>query len=130
MIVNVASECGYTPQYRQLQELYSEFHDKLVIVGFPSNDFGGQEPGTSADIQAFCERNYGVSFPIAAKVRIKKDPHPVYQWLQNRSENGHSDTRVQWNFHKYLLDEEGQLVESLPSAVSPLDDQVLDWLQN
>lgn len=129
MVVNVASECGFTPQYQQLQELYEEFHDKLTIVGFPSNDFGGQEPGTNEEIRAFCTRRYGVDFPLAAKITIKgSEKHPVYQWLTQKSKNGVADSQVQWNFYKYLLDENGHLVQSFPSSVSPLDEQILDWL--
>ncbi|MFN7115512.1 MAG: glutathione peroxidase [Saprospiraceae bacterium] len=131
IIVNVASECGYTPQYQQLQELYDEFQDKLVIVGFPSDDFGGQEPGTNEEIQAFCEIRYGVRFPLSAKITIKgTSVHPVYQWLTQKSQNGVADSEVRWNFYKYLLDENGQLVKSFPSGVSPLDEQILDWLQS
>ena len=129
IIVNVASECGYTPQYQQLQELYDEFQNKLEIVGFPSNDFGGQEPGKNEEIQAFCEIRYGVTFPLSAKITIKgTDVHPVYQWLTQKNQNGVADSEVRWNFYKYLLDENGQLVKSLPSSVSPLDEQILDWL--
>lgn len=126
--VNVASECGYTPQYQQLQELYDEFNDKLVVIGFPCNDFGGQEPGSEADIQAFCDRNYGVTFPMTAKVGIKKDTHPIYQWLQNKAENGVLDHTVQWNFHKFLIDETGRLQAAYASSVSPFDDRILFWI--
>ncbi len=128
IVVNVASACGCTPQYGQLQELYEEYKDKLVVVGFPSNDFGGQEPGANEEIQEFCTTKYGVRFPMAAKVGVVKSPHPIYEWLAKKEQNGEMDTRVQWNFHKYLLDEKGQLVKSLPSAVSPFDDEVLKWL--
>ncbi len=131
LIVNVASECGYTPQYQQLQELYDTFQDKLVIVGFPCDDFGGQEPGTNEEIQTFCNRRYGVTFPLATKINIKSSTvHPVYQWLTQATQNGVADSQVRWNFHKYLLDEHGQLVKSLPSDVSPLDKQILDWLNS
>jgi len=128
MVVNVASECGFTPQYQQLQELYQEFRDKLVIVGFPSNDFGGQEPGTNEAIRAFCTQRYGVDFPLAAKINIKGSPHPIYQWLTQKTRNGVADSEVRWNFHKYLLDENGHLIQDLPSSVSPLDEPILDWL--
>ncbi|MEM9918551.1 MAG: glutathione peroxidase [Bacteroidota bacterium] len=131
LIVNVASECGYTSQYQQLQELHSNFKETLTIVGFPSNDFGGQEPGTNEEIQAFCTRRFAVSFPMAAKVRIKgNEPHPIYSWLTQKALNGVQDSNVRWNFHKYLLDEEGQLVGNYASAVSPLDTQVLSWVQS
>lgn len=131
MIVNVASECGYTPQYQQLQELYEEFIDKLVIVGFPSNDFGGQEPGSNEEIRAFCTQRYGVTFPLSTKVSVKgSGAHPLYRWLTRKAENSVADSEVQWNFQKYLLDENGHLVKHLPSSVSPLDEVVLDWLSS
>jgi glutathione peroxidase len=126
MVVNVASECGYTPQYQQLQELYEAFEDKLVIVGFPANNFGGQEPGDNQEIYSFCTRRFGVTFPLAAKIDVTT--HPVYRWLTNIAENGVLDSEVTWNFQKYLLDESGRLVRSLPSSVSPTDEMVLNWL--
>ncbi len=129
MIVNVASRCGFTPQYAQLQELYETYQDQLVIVGFPANNFGGQEPGTNQEIQSFCTTNYGVTFPMAAKIEVTGTrQHPLYNWLSQKSRNGQLDSTVTWNFHKFLLDEQGQLVKSLPSSVSPFDDQILDWL--
>lgn len=128
MIVNVASECGYTPQYQQLQELYEGYGDKLAIVGFPANNFGGQEPGSNNEIKSFCSLRYGVTFPLAAKIDITA--HPVYRWLTRKSENGVADSRVDWNFQKYLLDENGCLIRSLPSSASPLDDEILDWLNS
>jgi glutathione peroxidase len=126
LIVNVASECGLTPQYQQLQELYEEFEDKLTIVGFPANNFGGQEPGTNDEIQAFCTRNYGVTFPLTTKVDVTT--HPIYRWLTQKSQNGVLDSEVTWNFQKYALDEEGRLVHCFPPATSPLDDEILEWL--
>ena len=130
MVVNTASECGYTPQYKQLQELYTAYKDSgFVVLGFPSNDFGGQEPGSSAEIAGFCEKNYGVTFPMMAKVDIKGDnPHPVYQWLTQKSKNGFDDFKVKWNFNKFLIDEEGRLVMYLPSGKDPMCDEVLNWL--
>jgi glutathione peroxidase len=131
MVVNVASACGYTPQYQQRQELDEAFEDKLVVVGIPCNDFGGQEPGDHQQIQTFCSTRYGVSFPMAAKLSIKgAQAHSLYQWLGSKALNGVMDTEVRWNFHKYLLDEKGKLVKSLPSAVEPFDDEVLRWLQS
>lgn len=131
LVVNVASECGYTPQYQQLEELYEAFEEKLVIIGFPSNDFGGQEPGTDEEIQSFCKTNFGVKFPLASKVKIKHDPvHPIYQWLTTKEYNGVMDSKVAWNFHKYLLDEKGKLINSYPSAVTPLDEEILNWVQS
>lgn len=126
MVVNVASECGYTPQYQQLQELYESFHDKLVIVGFPANNFGAQEPGSNSEIQAFCTKNYGVTFPLASKIDI--ETHPVYRWLTQKEQNGIMDSTVEWNFQKYLLDENGQLVKCLPSSVIPIDESILNWV--
>ena len=121
LVVNVASECGYTPQYAQMQELFEECADELMIIGFPCNDFGGQEPHSAADIQEFCRVNYGVTFPIAAKISILKNTHPVYEFLTKKSHNGLMDSEVKWNFHKYLLDEDGQLLAVFPSAVSPFE---------
>lgn len=130
MVVNVASACGYTPQYQQLQELQMEFKDKLVIIGFPCNDFGGQEPGSAKEIQAFCSLNYGLTFPLTRKVNIKGESvHPIYKWLLRKAQNQVMDTEVTWNFCKYALDEEGQLIHFFPSATSPFDDTILEWLQ-
>jgi glutathione peroxidase len=126
LIVNVASECGYTPQYQQLQELYEEFEDKIAIVGFPANNFGGQEPGSNQEIQAFCSRNYGVTFPLAAKIDVTT--HPVYQWLTQKTLNGVQDSKVTWNFQKYALDEQGRLVHVFPYSTSPLDEEIIGWL--
>ncbi len=122
LIVNTASECGYTPQYAQLEELSKLYKDKLIVVGFPCNDFGGQEPGGSTEIKEFCQKKYGVSFLITEKVFIKKEPiHPIYQWLTQKEQNGVVDIKVKWNFHKILIDENGMLSNSYPSAVNPLD---------
>ena len=129
LVVNVASECGFTPQYKQLQELYDEFENKLVIVGFPCNDFGEQEPGSNDEISAFCKEEYDVRFPLAAKISIKgSDPHPIYQWLTDKHKNGLMDSTVAWNFQKYLLDEKGRLVHVFTSSASPFDDHILNWL--
>ena len=130
MVVNTASECGFTPQYTQLQELYDAYKDKdFVILGFPCDQFGRQEPGTEADIAAFCTKNYGVTFPMMSKVEVKGDgQHAIYHWLTNKEQNGVMDVTVKWNFHKFLIDEHGRLAMSLESAVSPLDERVLNWL--
>lgn len=128
LVVNVASECGYTPQYQQLQELYENFSDKLAIVGMPCNDFGGQEPGTETDIQQFCSLRYGVTFPLTTKVGIVENQHPIFQFLTTGTENGLKDYTVKWNFYKFLLNTEGVLEKVLPSSVSPLDDFILDWV--
>ncbi len=131
IIVNTASECGFTKQYAQLQELYDLYKEKgLVIIGFPSNDFGGQEPGTEAEIAAFCQKNYGVTFPMMSKVSIKGDSvHAVYNWLTSKEQNGVMDANVKWNFNKFLIDEEGRLVDHFGSGVGPLDDEILDWVK-
>jgi glutathione peroxidase len=131
LVVNTASECGYTPQYAQLQELHDTYKDRgLVVLGFPSNDFGGQEPGTEQQIEAFCQKNYGVTFPMMAKVDIKGDrPHPVYRWLTTKELNGVMDAEVKWNFHKFIIDEEGRLAGSFGSAVSPLDEAIVNWVE-
>lgn len=126
MIINVASECGYTPQYQQMQELYERFQDKLVIVGFPANNFGGQEPGSNDEIQSFCQKNYGVTFPLTTKIDIST--HPIYQWLAQKSQNKVLNSEVKWNFSKYLLNENGQLVSFFPSGVSPIDDVIVKYI--
>ncbi|MCB0663240.1 MAG: glutathione peroxidase [Saprospiraceae bacterium] len=129
MIVNVASECGFTSQYQQLQELYNHFESNLVIIGCPCNDFGNQEPGDEKSITLFCEKNYGVTFPLTEKISITgKEVHPLYKWLTNKSENGVMDSEVSWNFQKYLLDENGHLEKVLPPSTLPIDPEVLDWL--
>ena len=129
MVVNVASECGFTSQYQQLQEIFEEFGNKMVIVGFPSNDFGNQEPGSNAEIKTFCSLNYGVTFPLASKISIKgKNSHPIYKWLTTKEANNKFESEVEWNFYKYLLDENGQLVDFYPSSVDPFDEKILDWI--
>ncbi len=129
LVVNTASECGYTPQYKDLEALYEKYQDKLVIVGFPANNFGGQEPGTNTDIKAFCEKNYGVSFPMAAKVSVKgDDTAPIYQWLTSKAANGVLDATVSWNFNKFLLDENGKLIAYYPSKVTPMSEEITSKL--
>ena len=129
LIVNTASECGYTPQYKELQELSEKFKDRLVIVGFPANNFGGQEPGTATEIKTFCEKNYGVTFPMAAKVSVKGDDMaPIYQWLTSKTENGVLDATIGWNFNKFLVDENGKMVAYFPSKVTPLSDEIVSKL--
>ncbi|MBO3098379.1 glutathione peroxidase [Gelidibacter sp. DF109] len=129
LIVNTASKCGYTPQYEGLEALYSSNKDNLVIVGFPANNFGAQEPGSNDEISAFCEQNYGVSFPMAAKVSVKgEDMAPVFAWLTSKSQNGVMDVNVKWNFTKFILDENGGLVASFESKVKPQSDEILEAL--
>lgn len=126
LIVNTASECGYTPQYEDLQKLHEKYRDKLVIVGFPSNDFGKQEPGSNSDIAAFCKKNYGVTFPMAAKIAVTgKDMAPIYHWLTEKQHNNYENTSVKWNFQKYLIDEKGNLVKMYPSKVKPIDAELI-----
>lgn len=125
LIVNTASECGYTPQYEGLEKLYKTYKDKLVVVGFPANNFGGQEPGTNTDIKEFCKKNYGVTFPMAAKISVKGDDiAPIYQWLCHKSENGVLDAEIKWNFGKFLLDEKGKLIAYFPSKVTPMSEEI------
>jgi glutathione peroxidase len=125
LVVNVASKCGYTPQYKDLQALYEKYQDQLVIIGFPCNQFLFQEPGSEADIASFCERNYGVTFPLAAKINVKgADQHPVYQWLTTQELNGEKKHEVKWNFHKFLVSPDGKLIGSFGSKVLPLSDEI------
>ncbi len=129
LIVNTASKCGYTPQYEGLEALYKKYQDKLVIVGFPANNFGGQEPGTSKEIGEFCKKNYGVTFPMAAKVSVKGDDKaPIFKWLTSKSENGVLDAEIGWNFGKFLLDENGHLLSYFPSKVTPMSEEITSKL--
>jgi glutathione peroxidase len=130
MIVNTASKCGYTPQYKDLEELYNQFGGKdFVIIGFPANNFAGQEPGTASEIRKFCTENYGVTFPMMEKISVKGDDmHPLYQWLTSKSKNGVMDSEVKWNFQKYLIDENGKLQDVIYSKEKPNSEKVLSWL--
>jgi len=130
LIVNTASECGYTPQYKQLEELHNEMGEKLVIVGFPANNFGGQEPGSNEQIAAFCEKNYGVSFPMAAKVSVKgSDQHELFRWL-TAEENADFTGDINWNFEKFLINEKGELIHRYRSGATPLDEAILTALED
>lgn len=130
LIVNTASECGFTPQYADLEKLSNEYKDKLVVIGFPANNFGGQEPGTNVEIGAFCQKNYGVTFPLAAKVSVKgEDTAPIFKYLSEKSLNGVKDTEIQWNFTKFLLDENGKLIDSFVSKVKPTDEAITKYLK-
>lgn len=129
MIVNTASKCGNTPQYAQLEELYEKYKDKLVIVGFPANNFGGQEPGTNSEIQEFCKKNYGVTFPMADKVSVKGDDiAPIYQYLLKEAAKKGFDDPIKWNFTKFLLDEKGNLITVIHNKVNPMSEEVLKYL--
>lgn len=129
LIVNTASKCGFTPQYEELQALYQKYKDKLVIVGFPANNFFSQEPGSNETIEAFCKKNYGVTFPMAAKVSVKgKDMAPIYKWLCHKSGNGVMDAKVSWNFNKFLIDETGKLIGHFKSKVKPMSSEIVSKL--
>lgn len=129
LIVNVASECGYTPQYKDLQALYEKYKDKLEVIGFPANNFGGQEPGSATEIKSFCAKNYGVSFTMMEKISVKgEDTHPLYKWLSNKKENGVTDEAPKWNFSKYLIDENGRIIKFFPSRVSPMSEDITTLL--
>jgi len=129
MIVNTASKCGYTPQYEDLEALHRQFGSKLVIIGFPANNFLNQEPGSASEIRQFCTDKYDVTFPLMAKISVKGDDiHPLYQWLTSRAKNGVMDSEVKWNFQKYLIDENGKLVDVLYSKEKPGSEKVLAWL--
>jgi glutathione peroxidase len=130
LVVNTASKCGYTPQYQQLQEIYKKYGgDKFTIIGFPANNFMKQEPGTNQEIAEFCEKNYGVTFPMMSKISVKGDDmHPLYKWLTSKSENGVMDSEVGWNFQKYLIDENGHLVDMIPTKVKPDDERITSWI--
>ena len=131
LIVNTASECGLTPQYEQLQTIYEKYQDKnFVIVGFPANNFGAQEPGTNAEIGAFCKKNYGVTFPMMEKISVKGDDmHEIYQFLTQKAKNGFEDSTVEWNFQKYLIDENGQLVNVFSPRTLPNDKEIITWIE-
>lgn len=130
LIVNTASKCGYTPQYEQLEALYKKYKDKLVIVGFPANNFMRQEPGSNEQIEAFCKENYGVSFPMAAKISVKgNDMAPIYQWLTTKDYNGFEDNKVKWNFQKYLINEEGKLIAVFAPSVKPDSEEVIKAIE-
>ena len=126
LLVNVASKCGLTPQYEDLQKLYDERNaDGLEILGFPANNFAGQEPGTESEIKEFCTKNYGVTFPMFSKISVKgNDTHPLYQFLTEKEKNGVMDSKVKWNFQKYLLDKDGNLVAMIPPSQSVLSSEV------
>ena len=129
MIVNTASKCGFTPQYRELEELYKKYSDVLVVIGFPANNFLHQEPGTSKEIREFCTENYGVTFPMMEKISVKgKDMDPLYKWLTSRAENGVMDSEVKWNFQKYLIDENGKLADVVYSKEKPDSERILTWI--
>ena len=120
LLVNTASKCGNTPQYADMEKFYEENKNRnFVIIGFPANNFLGQEPGTNEDIKAFCQKNYGVTFPMMSKISVKGDDmHPLYKWLTSKDLNGYKDSQVKWNFQKYLVDEDGKLIDILDPKTS------------
>jgi len=132
MVVNVASKCGFTPQYEALESLYKKYQSKgFVIVAFPANNFLKQEPGTDAEIKEFCTLNYGVTFPVMSKISVKGDEiHPVYQWLTEKAKNGIEDSNVKWNFQKYLIDEAGNLVKFFSPSTHPDDKEIINWIES
>ncbi|MCL9808420.1 glutathione peroxidase [Flavobacterium luminosum] len=131
MIVNTASECGLTPQYEQLQEVYDQYKAKnFVIVGFPANNFGAQEPGSNEQIATFCKKNFGVTFPMMEKISVKGDDmHPLYQFLTQKAKNGLEDNEVQWNFQKYLINTKGELEKVVSPRTLPNDPSIIDWIK-
>jgi len=131
LIVNTASKCGYTPQYEQLEALYQKYKNSgFIIIGFPANNFLKQEPGTNEEIKEFCRINYGVSFPMMAKISVKgSDIHPLYEWLTQKTKNGNIDSNVKWNFQKYLITENGELASMQKPRVSPLSEEITNWIE-
>ena len=132
LVVNTASKCGLTPQFEQLQSMFEQYGgDDFVIIGFPANNFANQEPKSNSEIVEFCEMNYGVTFPMMSKISVKGDDmHPVYQWLTHKSQNGKQDSEVSWNFQKYLIDENGKLVDVIEPKVKPDDTKIISWITN
>ena len=131
LVVNVASKCGLTPQYAQLEKLYEKYKDKdFVIVGFPANNFMGQEPGSNEEIAQFCSLNYDVTFPMMAKISVKgKEIAPLYQWLTEKKLNGKEDASVQWNFQKFMIDENGNWVGFASPKESPFSEKIVTWIE-
>ncbi|MCC1484277.1 glutathione peroxidase [Winogradskyella immobilis] len=130
LFVNVASKCGFTPQYRELQKLQDTYSNKLAIIGVPCNQFGKQEPGNSKEIQEFCKVNYGVTFLITEKVNVKgSQQHPLYNWLTNKTINGKENSTVKWNFQKYLVDENGVFLDYFYSITKPMSSKIINYLK-
>jgi glutathione peroxidase len=130
LIVNTASKCGYTPQYEALEKVYKQNKGNLVIIAFPCNQFNGQEPGTNEEIVSFCQKNYGVTFPLADKIDVKgASIAPIYQWLTQKTKNGVLDASISWNFNKFLLDENGKMIAYFPSNITPESPEILSRLK-
>ncbi len=129
MIVNTASRCGFTPQFKDLEELYEKYQGELVILGFPANNFANQEPLSATEIRDFCTNSYGVTFQMMEKISVKGDDmNPLYKWLTSKALNGVMDSEVKWNFQKYLIDEKGNLVDVIYTKEKPGSEKVLNWL--
>jgi glutathione peroxidase len=129
LIVNTASKCGYTPQYADLQAFYEKYKDKVVVIGFPANNFGGQEPGSNGEIKEFCKKNYGVSFPMAEKVSVKGDDiHPLFKYLTEEAKKMGVENPIKWNFSKFLIDENGKLIGVFASGVKPMSEDITKFL--
>lgn len=131
LVVNTASKCGFTPQYEDLENLFKQYGgEKFTIIGFPANNFLHQEPGTNNEIKEFCLKNYGVSFPMMEKISVKgKDIHPLYEWLTQKEKNGVIDAPVKWNFQKFMIDENGKLVDVVSSSEKPNCDKIVNWIK-
>jgi glutathione peroxidase len=131
LVVNTASKCGLTPQYEDLENLYRKYKDSdFVIIAFPSNDFASQEPGSNAEIATFCSTKFDVTFPLMSKISVKgEEMHPVYRWLTSEAENGLEDSKVAWNFQKYMIDEEGRLVGHIPPRKKPDCEEIVSWIE-
>lgn len=132
LVVNTASECGLTPQYEDLEKLYRQYKDEaFVIIGFPANNFGEQEPGTNSEIAAFCTEKFDVTFPMMEKISVKGDDiHPLYAWLTSKEKNGLEDSKVSWNFQKYMIDDDGRLAGHLSPREKPYDEKILSWISD
>ena len=131
LFVNVASKCGFTPQYKGLEELHNTYKDNLVVIGVPCNQFGSQEPGSSSEIEEFCEVNYGVSFLISEKIEVKgNNQHVLYQWLTSKNINTKKSSSVKWNFQKYLVSPEGELIDYYYSITKPLSSKITKHLKS
>lgn len=130
LFVNVASKCGFTPQYRELQTLFEQYNDKLMVIGVPCNQFGKQEPGNAKDIEEFCEVNYGVSFLITEKIDVKgSNQHPLYKWLTTKAINGKQNSTVKWNFQKYLVDQDGEFLDYFYSITKPTNSRITKYIK-
>ncbi|MCK8482102.1 glutathione peroxidase [Psychroserpens algicola] len=130
LLVNVASKCGFTSQYKDLQSLYDTYKDDLIVIGVPCNQFGMQEPGNASEIESFCEINYGVTFPITEKIDVKgSQQHPLYTWLTQKNKNGKTNSKVKWNFQKYLISPDGELIDYYYSITSPASSKITKHLK-